>query len=57
MLQIFLSPCTILSNIMVEKDGQDADLVVPGGCLYHTVPIRFVHPPGTPSRRNIMMKK
>jgi hypothetical protein len=42
---------------MVEKDGQDADLAVPGGCLYHTVPIRFVHPLGTPSRRNIMMKK
>jgi hypothetical protein len=42
---------------MVEKDGQDADLAVPGGCLYHTVPIRFVHPPGTPVRRNLIMKK
>jgi hypothetical protein len=57
MLQIVLSPSTILSNIMVEKDGQDADLVVPGGCLYHTVPIRFVHQLRTPSRRNVLMKK
>jgi hypothetical protein len=39
---------------MVENDGQDADLAVPGGCLYHTVPIRFVHPSCT---RNTIEEK